>query len=494
MGNINNRQPHGNRYQNGNRQPPRGNRAQREEYIRRRRAEEARREAIRREREKLRKKKERKEKLSILGGRAIVFLIILLIVALLSFVLLMLHFNNTPDSPMNIGKIKYFYGGAEVREATAEECAASGGIYICFNDLSDYIGMAESGSAAGMKFLLPSGEDNVSAAGSGKEEYVVFFSDTTKAVINGQTVTLRFQSVIHGEEIWVPSSFVEDYMNGLSLDYNEKKSTVSIARVKDEEKSTDKETVYADISFKLKPSVTSASIDENPLFGDVVFGDNGKYDLDFSSDLSEYEEYMNPQDTLRDSFLTLVNEKNPLTEGDAPRDLIDVKHTSVSKNTQQLRLYAEKSLEALIIEMHSADFWDMAVYGGYRSYSYQQTQFEQYISNEMAANPNLTREAAEKIVLTYAARPGTSEHQTGLAVDMDTMGAFSTDFQYTDEYGWLTENAWKFGFILRYPDGKTDITGNAFEPWHFRYVGRYHALRIHESGLTLEEYLKEIKK
>jgi adenosylhomocysteine nucleosidase len=78
----------------------------------------------------------------------------------------------------------------------------------------------------------------------------------------------------------------------------------------------------------------------------------------------------------------------------------------------------------------------------------------------------------------------------GLAVDMDTFGTFTTDFAYTAEYVWLHENAWKFGFILRFPEDKMSITTIQFEPWHYRYVGRYHAKKIYDSGLCLEEYVE----
>ena len=75
---------------------------------------------------------------------------------------------------------------------------------------------------------------------------------------------------------------------------------------------------------------------------------------------------------------------------------------------------------------------------------------------------------------------------------MDTTGTLVTDFQYTDEYKWLSENAWKFGFILRFPEDKMHITTIQFEPWHYRYVGRYHAYKIYTSGLCLEEYIEQL--
>ena len=84
-------------------------------------------------------------------------------------------------------------------------------------------------------------------------------------------------------------------------------------------------------------------------------------------------------------------------------------------------------------------------------------------------------------------RPGSSEHQLGLAVDINTEDE-DDHFERTVEYKWLTDNCWKYGFILRYLPEKENITGHAFEPWHYRYVGREHAEKIMKLGITYEEY------
>ena len=93
------------------------------------------------------------------------------------------------------------------------------------------------------------------------------------------------------------------------------------------------------------------------------------------------------------------------------------------------------------------------------------------------------REAVE-LAEQWVARPGTSEHQLGLAVDIN--GAVY------DIYLWLEENSWKYGFIFRYPAYKTDLTGVAGEVWHYRYVGKEAAQEIHEQGVCLEEYLENL--
>ena len=92
---------------------------------------------------------------------------------------------------------------------------------------------------------------------------------------------------------------------------------------------------------------------------------------------------------------------------------------------------------------------------------------------------------------TFSARAGHSEHQTGYAVDVTTPAVAQQNlgaFEYTKEFTWMANNAHKFGFILRFPNGKSNITGYIYEPWHYRYVGVDAAKQIKEENLTLEEY------
>lgn len=482
-----------------------------EEELRRRRAQKRRREEEARRREEYNKRRRKaqrkakfKEDMRILGGRLLVFLIVLLIIIAITGIIFLIFFRSAPDAPEDSGKMTYYYGGAVVRTADIKDATDSNGAYFCFNDLADYLGFYESGSAEQMKFVLSNSvEASDTAEGDGNEEIIVFYSDKWRVTINGQDVTLDIPNKLIGEEIWVSVKFVSDYMENISIDYNESKGVIKIARVKDEEASDDKVTVYLPVSFKLKWSEAIAPIEEDPLIGDVEYNigtvddttekNTDAVDLGFKTDLSDYEMYMNPTGDMRDAFLTLVNPYNTLSEDYIPDDLMDVKYTSAARSTQQLREYAYKALEAMYQEMHAVGYYNMAVYSGFRTYSYQAMLFSNYTANEMAANPSLTQAQAEAIVLTYSTRPGTSEHQTGLAVDMDTLGTFSTDFEYEPEYQWLQENAWKFGFILRFPKDKVDITTIQFEPWHYRYVGRYHAQKIHDSGLCLEEYIEQLQ-
>lgn len=220
-------------------------------------------------------------------------------------------------------------------------------------------------------------------------------------------------------------------------------------------------------------------------------------ELGFSADLRDYEKYMNPKEE-RDDYLILVNADHALSPNDVPSDLVDVVNTRKDgRDTQKMRKTAAKALEALYIEAHAqgvirADTpsgYPLSVTSAYRSYATQNYLFNQYTQDEMANNPSLTKAQAEAIVETYSCRPGTSEHQTGLCCDMHTLSGADVSFKNDPAFDWLAENAWKFGFILRFPEGKTDITGISYEPWHFRYVGRYHAYKIYQGGLCLEEYV-----
>ena len=99
-------------------------------------------------------------------------------------------------------------------------------------------------------------------------------------------------------------------------------------------------------------------------------------------------------------------------------------------------------------------------------------------------------EAPEEAALTVAV-PGTGEHELGLAADLmdESYPYLDEEQENTPTQRWLMENSWRYGFILRYPNGTTEITGILYEPWHYRYVGRGPAEEIHRMGVTLEEYL-----
>ncbi len=160
-------------------------------------------------------------------------------------------------------------------------------------------------------------------------------------------------------------------------------------------------------------------------------------------------------------YMVLVNEENPL-----PADFtVEAAAIDSEGHTVDTRVYNDL---AAMIKAGEAEGLKFIFYTAYRSVAKQKELFE-----------------AGKTT----AAPGTSEHNSGLAIDIGS--AVSEDFEGSKEEAWLLEHAHEYGFILRYPKGKEDITGFDYEPWHFRYVGKEQAKLIYESGLCLEEYLAQ---
>lgn len=125
----------------------------------------------------------------------------------------------------------------------------------------------------------------------------------------------------------------------------------------------------------------------------------------------------------------------------------------------------------------------------YRTWDKQQALFDNKI--QRLENEGMDAETARVEAAKVVAVPGTSEHQLGLALDIIDTGYTNLDEgqENTATQQWLMANSWQYGFILRYPNGTTDITGIIYEPWHYRYVGRTAAEQIHELGVTFEEYI-----
>lgn len=134
-----------------------------------------------------------------------------------------------------------------------------------------------------------------------------------------------------------------------------------------------------------------------------------------------------------------------------------------------------------------AEGLQLFVADGYRTQEEQQQLLDEKI--EAYKNEGYAEEEAEAEAKQWVALPGTSEHQLGLAVDINADTSQST----RDEvYEWLAQNGYKFGFINRYPANKTEITGTIYEPWHYRYVGKKAAKEIYSQGICLEEYIEQM--
>lgn len=135
-----------------------------------------------------------------------------------------------------------------------------------------------------------------------------------------------------------------------------------------------------------------------------------------------------------------------------------------------------------------AQGYGLFVREGYRTQEEQQQLLDEKM--EAYENEGKSKSEAKKLAEQWVAIPGTSEHQLGIAVDIN---ADTTKSSSDDVYSWLAENAHKYGFIKRYPSDKTDITGVINEPWHYRYVGKEAALEIYSQGMCLEEYIDTLE-
>lgn len=187
----------------------------------------------------------------------------------------------------------------------------------------------------------------------------------------------------------------------------------------------------------------------------------------------------NPED-----FDALVNKKRGLPSDYIPEDLvmIDVPMDIERPESRMLRKVASDALTELFKEAEKIGFKLYAT-SGYRSYITQVNLFKSYAEKHGEAEAN-----------RFSAKPGHSEHQTGLTMDVTSE---NVDFDLVEEFGetlegrWLGENSHKFGFVIRYPKGTEEITGYLYEPWHLRFLGIELSTKVYENNLTYDEYWKK---
>jgi len=187
-----------------------------------------------------------------------------------------------------------------------------------------------------------------------------------------------------------------------------------------------------------------------------------------------------PPPTISDSgILWLVNQDTPLTPSFTPQSLVT--HQGIHLHPSAYTAY-NHMLNAMVAEgLHG-----LHLASAYRTYEYQQNLFANKV-NTLISQGYSNDEAAE-IAAKTVHPPGASEHQTGLALDVTISGDLTQAFGDTNAGRWIAANSHRFGFIIRYPQAKTDITHTIYEPWHLRYVGIPHAIIMQENNLTLEEY------
>lgn len=251
-------------------------------------------------------------------------------------------------------------------------------------------------------------------------------------------------------------------------------------------------------SYRLMDDISKKNVYNEVDTEDVISENEGESSVDNSYyiledlDLIFEELYKN-----KEQNLILANKGNLLDENYEPIPIRDAAGDIPSTKEQMLlQEEAYKAVIDLFEGASSAGIDKLWAVSGYRTYSYQNQLFNNKV-NSFSGQYDL--ETAKEMASEIVAIPGTSEHQTGLAIDFSSSELLQTsdplveDFKYTPEGEWLYNNAWKHGFILRYLPEKKDITGIISEPWHFRYVGKPHAEYMTVNKLCLEEYITYIK-
>lgn len=188
-----------------------------------------------------------------------------------------------------------------------------------------------------------------------------------------------------------------------------------------------------------------------------------------------------------DSLSVLVNKNYSLPEDYEPEDLVFLEvplyNNDVNNEANYLRKEAADALKELFAAAKDEGY-ELIARSGYRSYDTQVALYERYVQQDGV-------EAAD----TYSARPGHSEHQTGLTIDITSEsvhGGLTEAFGETEEGKWVAENAHRFGYIIRYPQARVSETGYQYEPWHLRYVGVKTATEIYQDQLILEDYVLNV--
>ncbi|MHB8065513.1 MAG: M15 family metallopeptidase [Ruminiclostridium sp.] len=201
---------------------------------------------------------------------------------------------------------------------------------------------------------------------------------------------------------------------------------------------------------------------------------------------------------VKDNFL-FVNKDNPLPENYSvnQKQLVDLKKTykykcSASNGTSKVRIDYAEALNKMFLAASKQGITKFVCNSGYRSLAYQAELFNARLKSNLKIYKNkATAIEKTRLRVVYA---GTSEHNAGIALDILQYPSSNADtFKYTKEAKWLKENCYKYGFIVRYPEGKTKLTYTMYEPWHIRYVGLPYSKLFQSSGLCFEEIVKKLR-
>lgn len=341
-----------------------------------------------------------------------------------------------------------------------EQILISGGVYVPLDEIGKYCEYTVAGDSESISVIFGS-----SGGVFSNEDCAEFLIDSNCVRVNKNRITLDYPILYREGTLYIPFDFFRLYMSGFNCNIEKKGSRAIYSIYPNDEV----------IGYRLAESSAEYPPIETEYFPEALPS------KPFVTDLSSYEEYMTPDNEAK--YLVLANNSSRLAESYNPGELIDVAYTKDDgRPKQQLEKYAAMALEAMLKEASNSGCKLLYVTTGYRSYATQKSIYDPRYEANKAVHGAARAEAETIKAVSY---PGASDHQTALGFDFDHTEGFAE----SNEYRWLVSNCADFGFILRYPQNKTDITGIDYEPWHFRFVGRYHAQNIMKEGLCLEEYL-----
>lgn len=416
----------------------------------------------------------------LLSAASIFLIVALLAGAILGIFLLVRAVTTPTDTLLQKNKpITVIYGDGKPKEIAYDEWVIDGIFYVDLWEIADFCDLTVSGNSRRLRFT------------SDADSYLLIETEDIYAIINGTRVIIESAPVLGGEsrsvpaklvdgKALVPYSFLRDaVLDGFSFKLDSASNTLRIRRVLN---------VVGNDKANATPSPVLFSPDS---FQEVIFSmdrENQTYTYNYTIDVSD------SMDAILSEHLVLANKTHALDRDYVPEELTVLDCPVADGRKFELSYDAAKALSAMMLAMEVDGVTDVYVTSAYRTYTYQESLYEGYVRKHMAEG--MSRSEAEAKTSTYSSRPGESEHQTGLCVDFTTKsigGQLNENFENTAAFAWLSENAYQYGFILRYPRSaeQIDITGYDYEPWHYRFVGRYAATEIYMGNLTLEEYLGE---
>ena len=325
-----------------------------------------------------------------------------------------------------------------------------GVVYVCGNDIVTLCGFTVTGTDEEIKYISPDdGNDTVT-----------FYKNSNRATVNKNEIRLQAPTYEKNGKLYIPMSFFTAYATGIVCEFtpesdNARASIKVYKKILNEyeQKINGATAMYEPVTFRIKAAVTLEKIDEGVLADDI---DDATYKID----VTPYIDAINPTNVY--GYISVVNASHRVTETRQYADLVKtvIQADSVEEPVM-LRSIAAKALEAMMKEVRDVeDKTRFNIYSGYHTFE-----------DSAASDPAL------------------DESLLGLSVELYYEP--KSDFGNTATFKWFANNAYKYGFIIRYPEGKSSVTGVGFRPYILRYVGRYAATKMREENLCLEEFIEK---